>query len=208
MNTQISGRIGILGGTFNPIHNGHIELGRQALSQYHLDKVLVMPNNKPDYKDTSSEISSLHRANMIKLAISGIPGMEYSDFELQRSGITYTSETLEALHRLYPDVHWYFIMGGDSVMYFDQWHRPDVIAHLATLLVTTRSDTSREQIFDKVIQLRGMYPYLDIRMENIQEYDISSSQIRENIKAGKDIADSVPVNVKNYIINNHLYETK
>ena len=73
MSIQRFGHIGILGGTFNPIHNGHIELGIQALSQYNLDKVLVMPNNKPAYKDVSSEIAHKHRVNMIKLAISDIP---------------------------------------------------------------------------------------------------------------------------------------
>ena len=98
MDTRFSKRIGILGGTFNPIHYGHIELGIQALSQFDLDKVLVMPNNKPAYKDVTSEIAASHRIEMIKLAISDIPGLEYSDFEISRPGITYTSDTLEALH--------------------------------------------------------------------------------------------------------------
>ena len=113
MLAQKAGHVGILGGTFNPIHYGHIELGVQALEQFRLDKVLVMPNNKPGYKDISNEVTTDHRVNMIKLAIDGIKGLEYSDFELRRPGITYTSDTLEALHELYPDVHWYFIMGGD-----------------------------------------------------------------------------------------------
>ena len=111
MLAQKAGHVGILGGTFNPIHYGHIELGVQALEQFRLDKVLVMPNNKPGYKDISNEVTTDHRVNMIKLAIDGIKGLEYSDFELRRPGITYTSDTLEALHELYPDVHWYFIMG-------------------------------------------------------------------------------------------------
>ena len=75
MDTRFSKRSGILGGTFNPIHYGHIELGIQALSQFDLDKVLVMPNNKPAYKDVTSEIAASHRIEMIKLAISDIPGL-------------------------------------------------------------------------------------------------------------------------------------
>lgn len=205
MSIQRFGHIGILGGTFNPIHNGHIELGIQALSQYNLDKVLVMPNNKPAYKDVSSEIAHKHRVNMIKLAISDIPGLEYSDFELKRSGITYTSDTLESLHALYPEVRWYFIMGGDSIMYFDKWYRPDVITRLATLLVTTRSDTPIENVKNKIDSLRKVYPYADIRLENIHEYDISSSEIRDNIKKGIPIDNDVPAKVRDYILCNQIY---
>ncbi len=205
MSTQISGHIGILGGTFNPIHNGHIELGIQALSQYNLDKVLVMPNNKPAYKDVSSGIAHEHRVNMIKLAISDIHGLEYSDFELKRSGITYTSDTLVSLHSMYPNVHWYFIMGGDSIMYFDKWYRPDVIARLATLLVTTRSDTPAETVKEKMDSLRDVYPYADIRLEKIHEYDISSSEIRDNVKRGIPIDDDVPAKVRDYILRNQIY---
>jgi len=87
MLAQKAGHVGILGGTFNPIHYGHIELGVQALEQFRLDKVLVMPNNKPGYKDISNEVTTDHRVNMIKLAIDGIKGLEYSDFELRRPGI-------------------------------------------------------------------------------------------------------------------------
>ncbi len=197
--------IGILGGTFNPIHNGHIELGIQALRQFDLDKVLVMPNNKPAYKDISSEIPVEHRVNMIKLAIEGIDRLEFSDFELCRPGVTYTSDTLKSLHSLHPGVHWYFIMGGDSIMCFDRWHQPDVIARLATLLVTTRSDTPLNEVRDKIHSLKNIYPFADIRMENIHEYAVSSSMIRENIKAGECIDDVVPKAVKDYIIDNHLY---
>ena len=206
MTTHGHADIGILGGTFNPIHNGHLELGIQALGQFDLDKVLVMPNNKPAYKDISEAIPVEHRVNMIKLAIDGIDRLEFSDFELCRPGITYTSDTLKSLHSLYPDVHWYFIMGGDSIMYFDKWHQPDVIARLATLLVTTRSDTPGDVVHDKIHFLKKLYPFADIRMENIHEYAVSSSMIRENIRTGGCIYDAVPPDVRDYIIDNHLYQ--
>ena len=205
MLAQKAGHVGILGGTFNPIHNGHIELGVQALEQFRLDKVLVMPNNKPGYKNISNEVSADHRINMIKLAIDGINGLEYSDFEIKRPGITYTSDTLEALHELYPDVHWYFIMGGDSIMYFDHWHRPDIISGLATLLVTTRIGASEEMINDKIASLHSLFPASDIRREYIRQHDISSSDIRAVVRSGGDIRDMVPDNVMTYIKNNDLY---
>ena len=200
MLAQKAGHVGILGGTFNPIHYGHIELGVQALEQFRLDKVLVMPNNKPGYKDISNEVTTDHRVNMIKLAIDGIKGLEYSDFELRRPGITYTSDTLEALHELYPDVHWYFIMGGDSIMYFDHWHRPDIISRHATLLVTTRSGASEDMINDKIASLHSLFPASDIRREYIHQHDI-----RAAVRSGEDIRDMVPDSVITYIRDNGLY---
>lgn len=205
MLAQKAGHVGILGGTFNPIHYGHIELGVQALEQFRLDKVLVMPNNKPGYKDISNEVTTDHRVNMIKLAIDGIKGLEYSDFELRRPGITYTSDTLEALHELYPDVHWYFIMGGDSIMHFDHWHRPDIISRHATLLVTTRSGASEDMINDKIASLHSLFPASDIRREYIHQHDISSSDIRAAVRSGEDIRDMVPDSVITYIRDNGLY---
>ena len=205
MLAQKAGHVGILGGTFNPIHNGHIELGVQALEQFRLDKVLVMPNNKPGYKNISNEVSADHRINMIKLAIDGINGLEYSDFEIKRPGITYTSDTLEALHELYPDVHWYFIMGGDSIMYFDRWHRPDIISGLATLLVTTRSGAPESMIDQKIASLRRIFPDSDIRREYIHQHDISSSDIRAAVRSGEDIRNMVPDSVITYIRDNGLY---
>ena len=181
------------------------ELGVQALEQFRLDKVLVMPNNKPGYKDISNEVTTDHRVNMIKLAIDGIKGLEYSDFELRRPGITYTSDTLEALHELYPDVHWYFIMGGDSIMYFDHWHRPDIISRHATLLVTTRSGASEDMINDKIASLHSLFPASDIRREYIHQHDISSSDIRAAVRSGEDIRDMVPDSVITYIRDNGLY---
>lgn len=196
---------GILGGSFNPIHNGHLELGRQAMCQFSLDKILVMPNNHPGYKDLSGDISTKQRTQMIKLAIEDKPGLCFSDFELKRPGITYTSDTLEALHSLYPKIKWYFIMGGDSIMYFDKWHRPDIILQHATLLVTTRGDVSEQVICDRISYLKNLFPHANICLERISSHDISSSAIRNSIARGDSIHGLVPDNVERYILDNNLY---
>ena len=90
-------KIGILGGSFNPIHNGHIEIGLQAMKQYKLERIVVMPNNIPNYKRVSGDVHNTYREDMVKLAVKDIEGFVYSDMEITRPGITYTSDTLEDL---------------------------------------------------------------------------------------------------------------
>lgn len=198
-------KYGILGGTFNPIHLGHLELAKGAQRQFELDKVFVMPNSIPDYKDVDSSVSTAHRVNMIRLAIDGCEGLEYSDFELRRSGITYTSDTLAELCGFYPDVHWYFIMGGDSIMYFDKWHLPETIMRLSTLLVSCRGSVTEGAIRDKIAHLRTACLYADIRLLSADIPDVSSSAIRQAASDGYSIHGMVPESVEKYIADNRLY---
>ncbi len=198
-------KIGILGGTFNPIHNGHIELATAAFRQFGLDKVLVMPNNKPAYKAQDKNISNRHRAEMIQLAIAQIEGLQFSSFELNRPGITYTYETLYALYRLYPHVKWHFIMGGDSIMYFEQWKNPELIVKYATLIVTIRDDLDADIIYGKIKELKLIYPDCKILFEDINAVDISSSRLRDMICQGLDVSEYMDKKVIEYIQKNRLY---
>ncbi len=206
MLAQKAGHVGILGGTFNPIHYGHIELGVQALEQFRLDKVLVMPNNKPGYKDISNEVTTDHRVNMIKLAIDGIKGLEYSDFELRRPWITYTSDTLEALMSYiltftgilsWAGIPLCILTTGTDLTSYQGMHK--------MLLVTTRSGAPEDMINDKIASLQSLFPASDIRREYIHQHDISSSDIRAAVRSGEDIRDMVPDSVITYIRNNGLY---
>lgn len=205
MTTKRTKRYGILGGSFNPIHNGHVELAKTAMAQLGLDGVLVMPNSMPDYKEVYSNISTEHRVSMIKLAIGGCPGLEYSDLEIRRGGITYTADTLTELSRLYPEIHWYFIMGGDSIMYFDRWKRPEVILRLATILAACRDDASESAIEEKAEQLRAVYPFADIRLLRFDRHDVSSSDIRRLAGGGRSIQGMVCESVERYIEANGIY---
>lgn len=194
-------KIGILGGTFNPIHNGHIMIAKEALKQYELDKVLVMPNHHPKYRTIDGAEDS-DRSSMVKLAIESIDGLEYSDIEIAREGATYTVDTLTELHQMYPGDEFYFIMGADSLMYFDKWREPDRIVELAYLLVAIRGEDDRDTCLNK----RDTLPYKDkILMLDSPNMPISSSEIRECVRAGEDISDLVPAPVREYIIKHNMY---
>ena len=113
-------KIGILGGSFNPVHNGHLELAKQALEQFALDQIWLMPNHIPAYKKWDRSVTNEDRLHMVELAVKDHDRLRCSDLELQRGGVTYTVDTLAQLHEQYPDTEWYFIMGGDSILAFDR----------------------------------------------------------------------------------------
>ena len=111
-------KIGILGGTFNPIHNGHLALGQAAMEQYDLEEIWLMPSKLPPHKSHFAILSEEHRLTMTKLAAQINKNFIASDFELKREGLTYTADTLELLTKEYPDYKFYFIVGGDSLIKF------------------------------------------------------------------------------------------
>ena len=198
--------IGILGGTFNPIHIGHMELAMKALKQFNLDRVYIMPNNLPDYKENHGIVEEKHRLAMADIACMGHEAILASDFELKLSGYTYTANTLTMLHEMYPLVHWYFIMGADSIMYFEKWKKPEVIAGLATLVITIRDDLDYSSLYEKIRELEAIFSGIDIQIARIDNINVSSSEIRQGIKSGKDMSDSLPEGVYSYIMDNHLYQ--
>ena len=114
-------KIGILGGTFNPIHHGHLILGQAAKEEFGLDEILVMPTKNPAYKTISGGVTEQNRVDMIKLAIAGFSYFRFSDMELNREGTTYTVDTLRALTKENTDCRYYFIMGADSLYQIETW---------------------------------------------------------------------------------------
>lgn len=200
-------KIGILGGSFNPVHNGHLELAKQALEQFALDQIWLMPNHIPTYKKWDRSVTNEDRLHMVELAVKEHDGLRCSDLELQRGGVTYTIDTLAQLHEQYPDTEWYFIMGGDSILAFDTWREPDRILSLSKLIVTTRDQIQAEDVETKIRHLKKLYADADIRQMQIHPVDVSSSGIREAIKNGQDISGAVPMAVCRYIKEYGLYQT-
>lgn len=198
-------RVGIMGGTFNPIHNGHIMLAKEAYEQFHLDSVLVMPNKLPVYKNPKLILSSGHRKNMVQLAIQNYPFMIYSDIELEREGNTYTIDTLNELHKNHPEVEYYFIMGGDSLIHFHEWYQYENILKKAVILCARRGNADYEILNQTRHSLLEKYPYARIEFLHTELINISSSELRNMIQEQKDISKWIPEPVRNYMKENHLY---
>lgn len=198
-------QIGILGGTFNPIHTGHIALAKAAREQYKLDEIWVMPNYKPGYKTNTQIVSAEDRCRMIQLAIEGYDYMRLSTMELDRQGLTYTVDTLSILTTEYPVIHWYFIMGADSLFDFHKWREPAKILSMATILAAIRNDVDSQDIDTRIRKLQTIFNPCDIRLLNIQPQAASSSEIRSKLQEGTDTSELLSKAVFNYILEHGLY---
>lgn len=191
-------KIGILGGTFNPVHTAHIELARAAYEQYGLEKVLLMVSPNPPHKAGRAIADVAHRNKMVKLAIEPYDFMEFSDFEQRRDGFIYTAETLTLLNEKYPENHYYFIVGGDSLAAIDNWYCPEIVLAKCTLLAAGRDDMYDDVLTKRIAELNAKYN-ADIRLVKMPRHDISSTDVR----AGE--LEALPKAVAEYIREQGLY---
>jgi len=193
-------RIGILGGTFDPVHNGHLILARHARDQLALDLVLFIPAGEPWRKANRPITLAPHRLAMLKLAIAGNDAFGISDIELHRTGPTYTADTLEALAAERLDDEFYFIVGTDALSDLPNWHEPERIVQHAILAVARRGDHSLEAAIAAV-------PNLTTRIErfDMPAVPVSSTGIRARVAEHKSITGLVPPSVERYITEHHLY---
>ena len=198
-------KVCIMGGTINPIHLAHVEMGKVCLRQQNLDRVLFMPSKNPPHKEKKEILSDKDRASMVKLALAGYSRLEFSDFELIRQGTTYTADTLKLLQEKNPDDKYYFIMGADSLLYLDEWYKPDEILKRAVILAIGRDCSTKSELHEKKRELIRMFPYADIRFVHMGQIPISSSRIRQNIADGINMQKYLGKNVWDYICDNHLY---
>lgn len=199
-------KVGIMGGTFNPIHLAHTEMAKVCLQQQDLDKILFMPSKNPPHKKDKSILPGNERAVMVKLAVSEYDKFVFSDFELQRKGTTYTADTLRLLQEENPDDNYYFIMGADSLLYLDKWYRPQEILKRAVILAIGRDGSTPDELKEKRKELIKQYDKADIRFVHMRQMDISSSMIREGIAHGENMEKYLDKEVWNYINANGLYD--
>jgi len=198
-------RIGILGGTFNPVHIGHLVLAENAYAQFHLDHVMILPTKNPPHKQNQDILGDDHRVAMLNRAIREVPYFRLSIIELDRSGTSYTSETLEYLKKSYPDTDFYFIMGADSLYNIESWKDPDIIMKCAYLLVATRDFTSDEQLSKHINYLKMKYK-ASIYKISVPNIELSSELIRHRVQANDTIKYFVPQAVEEYIYENELFK--
>ena len=199
-------RKGIMGGTFDPIHIGHLILGENAYRQFHLDSVLFMPCGNPPHKAFRPGCAQTdQRVEMVRLAIADNPHFELSLEEAFREDYCYTSETLQEMTVKHPDTEYYFIMGADSLFAFETWHEPQKICQNCVIVAAVRDHVSAEHFKEQIEYLTQKYQ-VDIRILSTPNIDVSSHEIREWIrKANTSLKYYVPDKVISYIKEKNLY---
>ena len=195
-------KIGIFGGAFNPVHNGHIKLAEEYKKELALDKVIFVPTSVPPHKSSSCLISKEDRLNMLTLALENKEKLEISDIEFNRSGKSYTYDTLVEIKKLYPNSQLYLIVGADQFLTFNLWYRYDDILNMVTLCTAAReSDKQKDELcaFAKTLKADKIF------VGSFDVLRVSSSEIREKIKNQQDFSSLVDKKVYNYIIEKGLY---
>lgn len=186
-------KIGILGGTFNPIHVGHLVLADQVQEALNLDKIIFVPTYLPPHKEALDLIDAQFRLKMVKLAIEDNKKFSVSDIEIKRKGISYTIQTLKDLRKIYKDDDLFFIVGSDASIYLNGWKDIGDSLKLAKFVMATRPGYSLKNINPKILTVE------------IKALEISGVQIRRRIKEHKSIRYLVPEIVRNYILKKGLY---
>ena len=195
-------RVGLLGGTFNPPHIGHLICAQEAYAQLELDHVLWMPVYSPPHKEAVGDPGVEARVELCRRAVAGDERFSVSRIEADVPGKSYTVDTLRRLHESRPEDQLTFIMGGDMAYALPTWHQPETVLALATVAVAERAGVTRDQIRQHLAGLAGADR---IRFFDMPRLDISSSDIRARVAAGRPIRYLVPDAVADYIASEGLY---
>jgi len=196
-------RVGILGGTFNPPHVGHLLCASEAAARFELDAVMLMPVAQPPHKPAPSDPGGEHRRAMCELAVTGDDRLVVSRVELDRPGPSYTIDTLRALHASAPEDELTFIAGGDMAVSLPTWREPEAVLALARVAVTERDALRREDIAAAVAPLEGAGER--IAFFDMPRLDVSSSDIRRRVAERRPIRYLVPDPVAGHIAQHGLY---
>jgi nicotinate-nucleotide adenylyltransferase len=196
-------RIGFIGGSFNPVHSGHIVFARHFIAQLHLNKCIFIPAAASPFKAEKIIASPVHRVQMLQFAIHGQPDMEYSSIELDRGGISYTIDTVHALEKAYPGDLLYMLIGQDQASLFHLWKEWQLIAQKVQLCIVRRHEPECDEAAVNTLleSIHCKAVWLDA-----PQIDISSTQIRSYRRDGQSISGLVPQRVEQYILENRLYE--
>lgn len=182
-------RTGLYGGSFDPVHIGHMAVARCAKEQFELDRVIFIPTgNMPHKKGTVA--NDVQRVKMLELSFED-ESFSVSDYEINREEISYSADTVEYFKSLFPGDEIFFIIGGDSYAYIDKWYQPERIFAAATVLVFPREG-------EKILP-----PALEIKVEPVR---VSSSEVRKKINSGENVSNLLKKEVLDYIIENNLYQ--
>ncbi|AKN32264.1 nicotinate-nucleotide adenylyltransferase [Clostridium carboxidivorans P7] len=195
----------IFGGTFDPIHNGHLHIAYEALYKLNLDKIIFMPSGNPPHKLNKNITEAFLRYEMVKTAIRNEDNFDVSDYEINRDNLSYTYQTLEHFTNLEKETKWYFITGVDCLMDIENWKNTEEILNLCTFVVFNRTGYSIESVLKKKISIEkkcnNKIVFLDIPL-----LEISSTNIRKHIKEGRKVSHLMPESVCYIIEQLGLYK--
>lgn len=197
-------KIGIMGGTFNPIHIGHLLLAENAREHFALDEILFIPSGYSYMKNETEVADKQMRLEMTRLAIEDNPSFTLSSIEVDRAGNTYTCETLKALKEREPENEFYFIVGADSLFSMETWRQPEDIFGQCIILAAVRDDKDKDDIREQMKYLEEKYG-ANIRQIPFSDIAISSTDIRKKISEGRSVRYMVPDRVISYIEAHDLY---
>lgn len=198
-------KIGILGGTFDPIHNAHLLLGESAREQFNLDRVIFIPNHLAHLTNRTEISSGDERYQMVKMAINGNPYFTCSRLEIDKPNGSYTIDTLEDLKLMYPGDELYLILGADSILGIDTWYRFKEIFQSCVILAAIREDDDLSVLDKKRRELSKLYG-ADIRILTFNRIDISATEIRQRIKMGRSVRYMLPDECIEFICIKGLYK--
>lgn len=197
-------KIGIMGGTFNPIHNGHLILSEHIREECKLDKIIFIPTGNPPHKDLGDILDNKTRKEMVELAIAPNPYFTISTIEMDRKGVSYTVDTIRELKRKYSQAELYIIIGGDSLLNLEKWKDYKELISNNKLLVADRYRANMKETREKIEEFNKKYNSNIVKVNN-PIIHISSTNIRDRIRKGLSIKYLLPESVEEYIEKNNLY---
>ncbi len=198
--------IGILGGTFNPIHIGHLILAQSAAEDYELNRVIFIPCASPPHKPAPDLIEGRHRLAMVRSAIASNPCFDVSDVELERGGVSYAVDTLHALGKANPGARFFFIIGSDMLPQLHEWRNIDQLLETCRFITFARPGYDPRSVSKEDLKLPEPWP--ERLMEDVtvsRQFDASSTDIRYRLAEGLSIQYLVPPEVEMYINEHNLY---
>lgn len=200
-------RTGIFGGSFNPVHNGHIYLAERMSDIMKLDRLFIIPARVSPFKEDNGGISDSDRFNMCRIAFGKYDKYFVSDIEINRDGKSYTVDTVRELKKIYPDDEMFLFIGSDMLLSFDKWKDYNIILDNVTLCAMSRENGIGYNELEEYVRFVIKRPE-KIMICPVSPLEISSTQVREYVKNGRDISNLVPEGVKEYIERRGLYREK
>lgn len=197
-------RVAILGGSFNPFHNGHAAMVQAAREQLNIDEIWLLPAKQPPHKQSYGNISDDDRVGMLRAYAASYEDVHVYTIELEMDGFTYTANTLTSLHEMYSDYSFIFLIGGDSIVNFHKWYQPETIVKYADIAICTRDDCDLKDVETIISNLISSFGgrFIPLKFKNV---DVSSTMVRKLLAEKRDAGSYIPKEIYDYILTKKLY---